>query len=602
MLTGYMENKTFSHYTILKKLGSGGMASVYLAEDNELPRQVALKLLPNQFIADKQLTERFFREARAAAKLEHPNIILIYEASIYQGQPFIAMQFIDGPTVAELISAKGKIEIEEAVSIICKVLETLEAAHKKGIFHRDIKPTNIMLKDGKYVRVIDFGIAKAQTDSNLTAAGTAFGTPAYMAPEQFSASPDANSALYDVYAVGVTFYYMLCGKLPFEGDNPYTIRDLKIYKKPINPSAMASNIPPALDEVVMKAMAANPKDRYQSAQEMFGAIHGALKATQTAIIDIREDPAIVKQGTRPKKTKPKWPIGVAAGLVLLIGGYFAFQKMSQKEPDTGGSDTTQAPPIQVQLAAPVLISPVNGSTISSTDRPEFIWNSAAGNNGSYIFEHSPNEDFSRAIRAANIIDTVYNPPTGLASDTYYWRVQGKNNNGQTSDFSRPASFVLNKTAAPPSLQEGIISITVNEPSSILVDGKNMKANSTSWEGKMRTGKHIVRVENQASVEKKFEETVNIKAGETIERDFTFTFPTATADLVVATPRYSAKIFVDREEYPELSATTISLSPGDHLIMVRRVDNNQELQITVSVEQGKSNKVIFDFDTKKIIEE
>src|SRR3990172_5596595 len=282
-----MENKTFSHYTIIRKLGSGGMASVYLAEDNELPRQVALKLLPNQFIADKALTERFFREARAAAKLEHPNIILIYEASIYQGQPFIAMQYIEGPTVAELITAKGKIEIEEAVSIICKVLETLEAAHKKGIFHRDIKPTNVMLKDGKYVRVIDFGIAKAATDSNLTAAGTAFGTPAYMAPEQFSASPDANAALYDVYAVGVTFYYMLCGKLPFEGDNPYTIRDLKIYKKPINPSAMASNIPPALDDVVMKAMAANPKDRYQSAQAMYDAVHGALKATQTAIIDIK---------------------------------------------------------------------------------------------------------------------------------------------------------------------------------------------------------------------------------------------------------------------------------------------------------------------------
>ena len=355
-----MENKTFSHYTIMRKLGSGGMASVYLAEDNELPRQVALKLLPNQFIADKDLTERFFREARAAAKLEHPNIILIYEASIYQGQPFIAMQYIEGPTVAELITAKGKIEIEEAVSIICKVLETLEAAHKKGIFHRDIKPTNVMLKDGKYVRVIDFGIAKAATDSNLTAAGTAFGTPAYMAPEQFSASPDANAALYDVYAVGVTFYYMLCGKLPFEGDNPYAIRDLKIYKRPVNPSTMASNIPPALDEVVMKAMAANPKDRYQSAQQMFDAVHSALKATQTAIIDIKEDPAVFKQSAPANQKKPKWAYAIAAGLVLLVAGYFVSPYIGKDDSDSGASDSTNFETPPLKLSAPLALSPPDG--------------------------------------------------------------------------------------------------------------------------------------------------------------------------------------------------------------------------------------------------
>ncbi len=587
------------------------MASVYLAEDNELPRQVALKLLPNQFIADKDLTERFFREARAAAKLEHPNIILIYEASVFEGQPFIAMQYIEGPTVAELISAKGKIEIEEAVSIICKVLETLEAAHKKGIFHRDIKPTNIMLKEGKYVRVIDFGIAKAATDSNLTAVGTAFGTPAYMAPEQFSASPDANAALYDVYAVGVTFYYMLCGKLPFEGDNPYAIRDLKIYKKPASPSTMASNIPPALDKVVMKAMAANPKDRYQSAQEMYDGVHNALKATQTAIIDIKEDPAIHRKPARSRRSKLIWMSAIIGGLTLLLGmtemafrlaGYFESKNLEKIESNSGAADTTNIGTVPLKLSTPRTLSPQNGSTITSNDQLELVWSSVAGDNVGYMLEYSTDENFSQAVRNANFGDTVYNPPTALVNGTYFWHVQARGNNGQESDFSTTATFVLNKPIVPPSPQEGIISITVNDTSSIYVDGKIVRAKAKSWEGIVKAGSHKVRVENQPSVEKKFEETVDVKAGKTIEREFTFTFASANAELVVATPYYTAKIFVDGIEYPEPTSTTVTLSPGDHLIMVRRIDNDSEMQKTVSVELGKKNKVTFEYDTKKITEE
>ncbi len=572
LLKAKMEKKTFSHYTILRKLGSGGMASVYLAEDNELPRQVALKLLPNQFIADKDLTERFFREARAAAKLEHPNIILIYEASVYEGQPFIAMQYIDGPTVADLISAKGKIEIEEAVSIICKVLETLEAAHKKGIFHRDIKPTNIMLKDGKYVRVIDFGIAKAQSDTNLTAVGTAFGTPAYMAPEQFSASPDANAALYDVYATGVTFYYMLCGKLPFEGDNPYAIRDLKIYKRPVNPSTMASNIPSALDEVVMKAMAANPKDRFQSAQAMYDAIHGALKATQTAIIDVKEDPAVRKEKVATRMWKFKWLFQMTAALASLISsGYFIYHKMNQDNADLL-TDTLNVPTSQVQLTTPTLISPRDGATISQTDNPEMVWSSVVEDGGSYVLEYSINENFSQANRAADLRDTFYRPPTALENGRFFWHVQASGNNGQMGDFSKTASFVMDKQLVPPSLKDGIMSITVNDSSSILIDGNIERANSTNWEGNVAAGSHKVRIENPASVEKIIEESISITAGERTKKSYTFTFPQVTTEWIIATGNYAAQIFVDGKFYADRGPATITLSPGEHEIKVTRVDD------------------------------
>lgn len=594
-----MENKTFSHYTIIRKLGAGGMASVYLADDNELPRQVALKLLPHQYIADKQLTERFFREARAAAKLEHPNIILIYEASVFQGQPFIAMQYIDGPTVADLINAKGKIEIEEAVSIICKVLETLEAAHHKGIFHRDIKPTNIMLKDGKYVRVIDFGIAKAQTDSNLTAAGTAFGTPAYMAPEQFSAMPDSNSALFDIYAVGVTFYYMLCGKLPFEGDNPYTIRDAKIYKRPPNPSAMSSNIPPALDDVIMKAMASDPKNRYQSAKEMFEAIHNSLKASQTAIIDFKEDPAVRTEIPSSKKGMPKWPLAVAAGLVLLVGGYFAYHKISHHEVDANGPDSSKVTPVKAQPAAPILLSPLDGSTITSTDKPDFVWSRTVGDGIKYSLEYSNKQDLAQAIRIGDIKDTVYSPKDGLANDTYYWRVQAIDNEGSISEIKGlQASFKLDYGSPPVPAEQGIISIRVNEPSSIFIDGKLVKANASSWEGKVEAGKRKVRVENQGSDEKALEETVTVKAGERFTKDFTFTIPTVETELIVVSPPYPAQIYVDGVLSPDRTPTTITLSAGDHNIRVKRVDNGQEMQEKISVEKDRKKTLRFDFDNKK----
>jgi len=577
------------------------MASVYLAEDNELPRQVALKLLPNQFIADKQLTERFFREARAAAKLEHPNIILIYEASVFEGQPFIAMQYIDGPTIEDLISAKGTIEIEQSVSIICKVLETLQAAHEMGIFHRDIKPTNIMLKDGKYVRVIDFGIAKAQTDTNLTAAGTAFGTPAYMAPEQFSANPDANAALYDVYAIGVTFYYMLCGKLPFIGDNPYTIRDLKIYKKPTNPSSMSANIPPALDEVVMKSMAANPKDRYQSSQEMYDAIHNALKASQTAIIDIKEDAPLPRQEFKSSgKQKPKWPLAAVAGLIILIAGFFGYKYFAGDSTQTVGTDTTNVDTIPVQLAVPVLFTPSNGLKITNNDKPQFAWKSSADLGGSYLLEYANDKNFTTVTRFDNLKDTVFNPPTSLDNGTYFWRVQGKDKNGRESDFSGTASFAVDFKQAPPPVQEGIINITVNEPSTIIVDGKVMKANATSWEGKVSAGRRLVRVENKSSVEKAIEENITARAGERVRKNFSFSFPEIATELVVVSPPFPAQIFVDGKDASVRTPTTLSIAPGEHTIKVIRTDNNQEMEKKVTVEKGAKMTLRFDFATNQAI--
>lgn len=597
-----MENKSFSHYTIVKKLGAGGMASVYLADDNELPRQVALKLLPQQFIADKHLTERFFREARAAASLEHPNIILIYEASVHEGQPFIAMQYIKGPTIQELIAAKGKMDVEEASLIVCKVLETLETAHQKGIFHRDIKPTNIMLKDGKYVRVIDFGIAKAQTDPNLTQAGTAFGTPAYMAPEQFSARPDANNALFDVYAVGVTYYYMLCGKLPFEGDDPYTIRDAKMSKRPANPSTLGSAVPQALDEVIHKSLATDPKDRFQSSREMMMAIKNALSATSVIEIDEGEDievTRIITAEERPDKKpggKLKLPLIIAAAVVLVIAGYFLKDvifppgDVELTKPDGGGSKVI---PVAIKLKPPFLLSPAGNANISNTKRPEFVWSSAAGVGGNYVLEYSSNQEFSNAIRNKDLTDTTFRPLGDLSNGTYFWRVQADNDTSQASDFATPFSFTID---FPIQQQNGTINLTVNERSSFFIDNKLVKANTTSWQGDFPAGSHKITVENKDSNEGKFEETISLASGKSVTKNYKFTKAATTAEVRVATPGFTSEFYVNDKLIPDVNtAGTLNLKPGNYDIKAKRTDNGDEISRFVSISDKGRYRIIFDFN-------
>jgi eukaryotic-like serine/threonine-protein kinase len=252
-------------YLIQRKLGSGGMADVYLAEDQELGRQVALKMLNERHASDEQFVERFRREAQNAAGLNHPNIVSIFDRGQAEGTYYIAMEFLDGRTLKELIVRNGPTPIPIAIDYARQMLSALGFAHRHGIVHRDIKPHNVVVaRDGR-LKVTDFGIARSGA-SQMTEAGSIVGTAQYLSPEQArGADVDARS---DLYSLGIVLYEMLTGKVPFTGDAPVEIAMKHLSSIPEPPSELRPEVPHDLDAVVMRAIAKDPDQRYQSAEEM----------------------------------------------------------------------------------------------------------------------------------------------------------------------------------------------------------------------------------------------------------------------------------------------------------------------------------------------
>jgi serine/threonine-protein kinase len=251
-------------YRILRKLGSGGMANVYLAEDEDLGRRVAIKILNDRYANDEGFTERFRREAKSAAALSHPNIVSIYDRGESEGRPYIAMEVIEGRSLKELILASGSLPIGEAVDYAKQILSALRFAHRHGIIHRDIKPHNILLGHENRLKVTDFGIAR-YGPSQMTEVGSIMGTAQYLSPEQARGAPVTASS--DLYSAGIVLYEMLTGKTPFTGETPIEIAMKHLNEPPRPPSELRPEISPELDQIVLRALAKDPHERYESAEE-----------------------------------------------------------------------------------------------------------------------------------------------------------------------------------------------------------------------------------------------------------------------------------------------------------------------------------------------
>jgi serine/threonine-protein kinase len=259
-------------YRILRKLGSGGMANVYLAEDEELGRRVAIKILNDRHASDDSFVERFRREAKNAAGLSHPNIVSVYDRGEAEGTYYIAMEYLEGRSLKDRIIAEGPLPIDQAVEVTRQVLRAVGFAHRRGIVHRDIKPHNVLLaQDGatgdgeSRFKVTDFGISRTAA-SQMTEAGSIVGTAQYLSPEQArGAAVDQRS---DIYSVGILLYELLTGKLPFTGETPLEIAMKHLSEVPRAPSAVRPDVPADLDMIVLRALAKDPEDRFQSAEEM----------------------------------------------------------------------------------------------------------------------------------------------------------------------------------------------------------------------------------------------------------------------------------------------------------------------------------------------
>ena len=259
-------NRVFDRrYRVVRKLGAGGMANVYLAEDQELGRRVAIKILNDRHANDDQFVERFRREAKNAAGLSHPNIVSIYDRGEAEGTYYIAMEYLEGRSLKELIVARGPAPIALAIDYARQILGALRFAHRNGLVHRDIKPHNVLVDPEGRVKVTDFGIARAGA-SQMTEAGSIIGTAQYLSPEQARGAPVDQTS--DLYSLGIVLYELLTGVVPFTGDTPVEIAMKHLSTIPDPPSTLRPEIPPDLDLVIMRALAKDPGERYQSAAEM----------------------------------------------------------------------------------------------------------------------------------------------------------------------------------------------------------------------------------------------------------------------------------------------------------------------------------------------
>lgn len=293
--------KIDGRYQIIRTIGEGGMANVYLAYDTILEREVAVKVLRGDLANDEKFVKRFQREAKAASSLNHPNIVEMYDVGEDDGNYFIVMEYVNGKTLKNLIKKRGALSLSETIDIMLQLTSGIACAHDSYIIHRDIKPQNVMILEDGRVKITDFGIAVALNSTELTQTNSVMGSVHYLPPEQANGS--GATVKSDIYSLGILMYELLTGKLPFKGDNAVEIAIKQMKDRLPSIIAQNPNVPQSVENVVLRACAKNPENRYESVREMHEDLKTVLSESR------RDEPKLVYdypegEPTEEKKVKP----------------------------------------------------------------------------------------------------------------------------------------------------------------------------------------------------------------------------------------------------------------------------------------------------------
>ncbi len=608
-----MEEKLIGNYRVLKKLGAGGMARVYLAVHKDVPNlKVVLKIL-----TDPRLVERFRHEADKLALLDgHAGICRIKHFFNHGDEMAIAMEYIDGVTLDEYLKATERLPIPDAIRIVLAVLDILQFAHQKDIYHRDIKPSNIMMNKQDEVKIIDFGIAKSKTDPSLTLAGTAAGTPAYMAPEQFTPSDDLDYSLVDVYACGITLYHLVTGELPFEGENEFVIRDAKLFGEPSKPRQKNPSVPKAVESVIMKAMHKAPEQRYQSVGEMAAELRqilGGMTDTEKTAPMVPTREVVAQKKGEGGSGGMKWgAIGIGAVVVVVLA--VAAWMFWPGEPS--------APPPE----PPRAVAPPDGARLNDPSAVQLAWTATGGAGAEYVVQWSSDSTFDDGGRIERLARNSFTPPEPLDTGQYFWRVKAVTTAGVEGAFSAIRSFRL--AAQPQQPAEGVLVVSVNEAdgTAYYLNDQLVGRNEPQLTMTLDSGDYELVVVNGRSQEKRLRYEFIMLPDDTVSRNAQFsitptrqqeerpdrpredqpvtTEPTgpATGTLIVASPPYKGgDIYLNGLMTGHQTPFAVEqVEAGTIRVEVRWPDteegaNPANRDTTVTLEAAERLRVIFRYD-------